>query len=107
LQASLAGWRAVENDLAWWGGRLDLLDARSGGEGARRERQIEALDTPSALFQWALGAAPARALLHDLPPWRLLAGLAGGSLDQTVEGLAVALQPGAGGLGLDARIDFD
>jgi hypothetical protein len=107
LQASLAGWRAVENDLAWWGGRLDLLDARSGGEGARRERQIEALDTPSAPFQWALGAAPARALLHDLPPWRLLAGLAGGSLDQTVEGLAVALQPGAGGLGLDARIDFD
>jgi len=107
LQASLAGWRAVENDLAWWGGRLELLEARNGGEGGRRTRQLEDLARPSAPFQWALAAVPARSLLHDLPPWRLLAGLAAGGFEEPVQGLALALEPEAGGLGLDARIDFD
>ncbi|MCS5692332.1 DUF3352 domain-containing protein [Cyanobium sp. FGCU-6] len=107
LQASLAGWRTVENGLAWWGGRLELLDARTGAEGGRRTRQLEELDRPSAPFQWALAPAPARALLHDLSPWRLLGVLAGGSFEDPVQGLALAIEPEGAGLRLDGRIDFD
>ncbi|MFN9871663.1 MAG: DUF3352 domain-containing protein [Cyanobacteriota bacterium] len=107
LQASLAGWRSVENGLAWWGGRLELLEARTGAEGGRRMRQLEVLERPSAPFQWALAPAPARSLLHGLPPWRLLGALAGGSFDDPVQGLALALEPEAAGLRFDARIDFD
>jgi hypothetical protein len=37
----------------------------------------------------------------------LLGALAGGSFDDPVQGLALALEPEAAGLRFDARIDFD
>jgi hypothetical protein len=107
LQAPLEGWRGEQDGQALWGRSLALLEAAGDGRGAqRRERQLEALDRPAAPLQWALATEPARSLLRDWLPWRRLASLAGGPLDAPVRGLAVAVEPGAEGLRLRARLEF-
>jgi hypothetical protein len=107
LQAPLEGWRGEQDGQALWGRSLALLEAAGDGRGAqRRERKLEALDRPAAPLQWALATEPARSLLRDWLPWRRLASLAGGPLDAPVRGLAVAVEPGAEGLRLRARLEF-
>jgi len=107
LQAPLEGWRGDQDGQALWGRSLTLLEAAGDGRGAqRRERQLEALDLPAAPLQWALAAEPARSLLHDWLPWRRLSTLAGGPLDGPLRGLALAVEPGADGLRLRARLEF-
>jgi hypothetical protein len=94
LQASLEGWRALRQGVAWWGGSLAALDARAGGATVdRRLRQLETLASPAAPLQWAMSGEPARRLLGGWTPWRLLAVLAGGDLDTSVRGLALAVDP--------------
>jgi hypothetical protein len=107
LEASLAGWRDGQGALAWWGGRLQLAEARPSAGSERRARQLETLASPTAPFQWALAPVPARELLHGLVPWRLLSSLAGASLEDPVNGVTVALEPQQGGLGVEARIGFE
>jgi hypothetical protein len=107
LQAPLEGWRGEQDGQALWGRSLALLEAAGDGRGAeRRERQLEALDRPAAPLQWALAAEPSRSLLRDWLPWRRLSTLAGGPLDGHLRGLALALEPGADGLRLRARLEF-
>ena len=107
LQAPLEGWRADQDGVALGGRSLALLEGSGEGRGAqRRERQIEALDRPSAPVQWALAADPARSLLRDWLPWRRLSTLAGGPLEGPLRGLALAVEPGGDGLRLRGRLDF-
>jgi|688.fasta_scaffold33046_3 hypothetical protein len=111
LRASLAGWRRAEAAQAWWGDSLALLEARpaAGGAAQRLQQRLERLDRPAAPLRWALERDPARALLQPWRPWRLLTALAGGGLDQPVQGLALAVE-GAGGadaaLRLQARLEL-
>ncbi len=110
LQAPLAGWRWEQDDQAWWGeslAQLASLDGRDARGGQSRQRQLEALAAPEAPLQWGLDGGRARALLSAWKPWQRLNALAGGSLADPVQGLALALQPQPGGLELKARLDFD
>ena len=107
LQAPLEGWRGDRDGLALWGRSLALLERDPDGRGARaRERQLEALERPAAPFQWALAAGPARQLLADWIPWRRLSALAGGSFEDSVQGLALALEPGVDALQLRGRLEL-
>jgi len=107
LQAPLEGWRGDQDGLALWGRSLALLEGTGAGRGAqRRERQLEALDLPTAPLQWALAATPARQLLQGWLPWRRLTTLAGGPLDGSLQGLALAVEPGGDGLRMRGWLDF-
>jgi hypothetical protein len=103
LRAAPAGWRTESGGLAWWGGAdLTLPGERGGG---RRRRQLAALGEEGAPFRWVMGRDPALALLRPWQPWRLLSALAGGGLEEGVEGIALALGPEAQGLHLSARLE--
>jgi hypothetical protein len=107
LQAPLEAWRSDLDGIALWGRSLALLEGSGGTRGAqRRERQLEGLEAGSAPIQWSLAAAPARDLLQQWLPWRRLATLAGGPLDDELRGLAVALEPAADGLRMRGWLDY-
>jgi len=92
LEASLAGWLQAQNDQNWWGQNLAQLHAPVGSRELLRLRQaLAALAMPSSPWQWGLDAAEARDQLRGWQPWRLLSALAGGGLDEAVQGLAVAV----------------
>jgi hypothetical protein len=111
LRAFLAGWRSAEGTEAWWGDSLALLEARpaTGGAAQRLLQRLEGLDRPAAPLRWALEPESARALLQPWRPWRLLTALAGGGLEEPVQGLALAVE-GAGGddaaLRLQVRLEL-
>jgi len=94
LQASVAGTRAVQNGVAWWAEGLGVLDAQLEGRQPPKERllQLQALGSPLAPLQAALAPEPARRLLALWQPWRLLTGLAGSPLANTIDGLAFSLE---------------
>jgi hypothetical protein len=104
LQATLAGWWTRDGQLAWWGRSLAQL--RQKPSGPERLRQLEALARPLAPLQWALDGPAARSLLGDWQPWRLLTALAGGGLENSISGLAVAAEPSSMGLALQARLEL-
>lgn len=108
LIASVAGWRLQDQGLAWWGDSIDRL--REFGRGrphSLRARQLQGLGAEQAPLQWALAASPARQLLRDWQPWRLLAMLGGGPLDGSVQGLALALEPQDGATRVHGQLQFD
>jgi hypothetical protein len=105
LQASVAGWRAEADGLAWWGRNLALLEARAGG-GQRLHQQLDDLAGGPAPLQWAMEQQPAQALLRPWRPWRLLSALAGGDLDAPVQGLALSAGPQGTDLRLRARLQL-
>jgi hypothetical protein len=72
----------------------------------RRERQLEALEVTDPILQWAMASAPARVLLQPWQPWRLLSTLAGGGLDDAVEGLSLAVEPEGPSLRLHGRLEL-
>jgi hypothetical protein len=98
LQASLAGARASQGQLAWWGQNLAVLQEQRESRQPPRLRlaQLAALDQPQASLQWAMAAGPAQALLQRWSTWQLLSGLAGRPLAPAVEGLSLSLEPGDG-----------
>jgi hypothetical protein len=104
LQATLAGWWSRDEQLAWWGRSLAQL--RQKPSSPERLRQLEALARPLAPLQWALDGPAARSLLGDWQPWRLLTALAGGGLEGSISGLAVAAEPSSMGLALQARLEL-
>ncbi|MFN6131823.1 MAG: DUF3352 domain-containing protein, partial [Synechococcaceae cyanobacterium] len=104
LQATLAGWWSRDGQLAWWGRSLAQL--RQEPSGPQRLRQLEALARPLAPLHWALDGPTARTLLSDWQPWRLLSALAGGGLEDSISGLAVAAEPSSMGLALKARLEL-
>ena len=107
LVASVAGWRLQDQGLAWWGGSIDRL--REFGPGrphSLRARQLQGLGAEQAPLQWALAAPPARHLLRDWQPWRLLAMLGGGPLEGSVQGLALALEPQDGAMRVHGQLEF-
>ncbi|MFZ9752859.1 MAG: DUF3352 domain-containing protein [Cyanobium sp.] len=107
LLAPVEGWQGEQDGLALWGRSLALLDRDPESRGARpRQRQLQQLDRPGAPIQWALDADQARGLLASWGPWRRLAGLAGGPIDGSVRGLALAVEPTAEELVLQARLDL-
>ncbi|NDG75178.1 MAG: DUF3352 domain-containing protein [Synechococcaceae bacterium WB8_1B_136] len=97
LQAQLAGARAVENDLAWWGQGLAVLNRQQEGRQQPRERlaQLQDLATPKAPFQWAMDGPTASALLSRWQPWRLLTSLSSTPLAAPVQGAALSLEADA------------
>jgi hypothetical protein len=109
LQARLAGARAADAGLAWWGQGLTVLDQQQEGrQGPQaRQRQLEQLDTPQAPVQWAMDAATARGLLERWQPWRLLTTLSSSPLSATVEGAALSLQGEAEANALRLRGQLD
>ena len=119
LEAGLAGVRLLQGPVAWWAEGLTALESQLAepNKGAGRERsdrlaQLEALDHPQAPIRLVLAAEPAQELLRHWQPWRLLGSLAGSSLRQSVQGLAVSLEPepaltaSEGALRLQARLDL-
>ena len=98
LQAELAGARASEGDLAWWGQGLAVLNEQHEGRQLPQERldQLEALATPGAPFQWAMDAGIAQNLMATWMPWRLLTTLSSTPLAPVVDGAALSLEPEAG-----------
>lgn len=119
LEAGLAGVRLLQGPVAWWAEGLTALESQLAepSKGAGRERsdrlaQLEALDHPQAPIRLVLAAEPAQELLRHWQPWRLLGSLAGGSLRQSVQGLALSLEPepaltaSEGALRLQARLDL-
>ena len=98
LQASLAGARASQGQLAWWGQNLAVLQEQRESRQTPRLRlaQLAALDQPQASLQWATAAGPAQALLQRWSTWQLLSGLAGRPLAPAVQGLSLSLEPGDG-----------
>ena len=108
LQAPLAAWRLVNGPLAWWGRNLAVLDQPAGGRGSQQlQAALLALDHAEAPLQWALIEAPTRELLRSWQPWQMLSALAGGGLDGSVRGLALALEPKGRTVHLQARLSFD
>ena len=111
LQASLAGARASQGQLAWWGQNLAVLQEQRESRQTPRLRlaQLAALDQPQASLQWAMAAGPAQALLQRWSTWQLLSGLAGRPLAPAVQGLSLSLEPGDGdgnSVHLSARVGF-
>jgi hypothetical protein len=108
LQARLAGARAAEAGLAWWGQGLAVLDQQQEGrQGPQaRQRQLEQLDTPQAPVQWAMDATTARDLLDHWQPWQLLTTLSSSPLSASVEGGALSLQGEADALRLRGQLDL-
>jgi hypothetical protein len=98
LQAELAGARASEADLAWWGQGLAVLNEQHEGRQPPQERldQLEALATPRAPFQWAMDAGIAQNLMAAWTPWRLLTTLSSTPLSPVVDGAALSLEAEAG-----------
>lgn len=104
LVAPLAGWGERRQDLAWWGQTLALLDAPAESRPLATLRQsLRDLGAPQAPLQWGLDAEGARALLRSWQPWRLLSALAGGGLDGSVRGLALALDSPSDAFALELR----
>ncbi|MCX5952713.1 MAG: DUF3352 domain-containing protein [Cyanobacteria bacterium] len=107
LVASVAGWRLQDQGLAWWGASIDQL--REFGRGrppSLRARQLQGLMAEQAPLQWALAARPARQLLRDWQPWRLLGMLGGGPLEGSVQGMALALEPQDGAMRVHGQLEF-
>lgn len=107
LQAELVGVRTVDADLAWWAHGLDRLQqqAESRRQPRARLKQLQAIDR-SAAARLAVDGPQARRMLQQWSGWRLLSGLAGAPLGDAVQGLSLALAPGADGLRLTARLDL-
>jgi len=107
LQAELVGVRAVDEDLAWWAHGLDRLQqqAESRRQPRARLKQLQAIERPAAA-RLAVDGPQARRMLQQWSSWRLLSGLAGAPLGDAVQGLSLALAPGADGLQLMARLDL-
>ena len=105
LQASLAGARASQGQLAWWGQNLAVLQEQRESRQTPRLRlaQLAALDQPQASLQWATAAGPAQALLQRWSTWQLLSGLAGRPLAPAVQGLSLSLEPGDGDSNSDSN----
>ena len=105
LQASLAGARASQGQLAWWGQNLAVLQEQRESRQTPRLRlaQLAALDQPQASLQWAMAAGPAQALLQRWSTWQLLSGLAGRPLAPAVQGLSLSLEPGDGDSNSDSN----
>ncbi|MCT0211958.1 MULTISPECIES: DUF3352 domain-containing protein [unclassified Synechococcus] len=95
LLARVAGTRLERNDVAWWGEGLAVLDEQL--EGGRPPRQLlsqlAALEAPGAALQVAVADQPGRRLLSRWQPWRLLMGLAGSPLRDSVQGFGCSLEP--------------
>jgi len=115
LQASLAGARSSQGELAWWGQTLAVLQEQRDARHPPRQRleQVAALDLPRAPLQWAMGGGRARSLLQRWSTWQLLSGLAGQPLAPAVQGLSLGLAAapdappgGGGGVHLKARLGF-
>jgi hypothetical protein len=109
LQASLAGARTSQGQLAWWGQNLAVLQEQRESRQTPRLRlaQLAALDQPQASLQWAMAAGPAQALLQRWSTWQLLSGLAGRPLAPAVQGLSLSLEPGdSNSVHLSARVGF-
>jgi hypothetical protein len=111
LQAQLAGARASEAGLAWWGQGLAILNQQHEGRRAPQERldQLDLLGSAQAPYQWAMDGATAQGLLKGWKPWRLLNTLSGSPLTPMVEGAALSLEQDKGeprSLRLHALLDL-
>ena len=120
LQAELAVALERHSGVNWWAETLEGLRRRGqGGELIQRQQQLQQLQSesqPPLAYQLALAADPSRVHLGRWRPWELVQGVAGRSLLQAVQGVAVAggadqdAEPGQDGrvssLRLRARLEL-
>ena len=94
LQAELAVALERHAGVNWWAETLDGLRRRSeSGDLIQRQQQLQQLQSesePPLSHQLALAADSSRRQLGRWRPWELVQGVAGRSLLQAVQGLAVA-----------------
>ena len=111
LQAQLAVALAKDGAQEWWGQSLDALQQRRDEKAIQpRLQQLKALaDGENALpQQLALAASLSRDQLQRWRPWTLVQTVAGRSLLQPVQGLAVAVGPApSSGLSSDNALGRD
>ena len=96
LEAQLGVALAEEPDQAWWGQTLAALQQRKQGKALQpRLRQLNNLNQEDRPLtqQLVLGASPGRVQLQHWRPWTLMQTLADGSLQPSVQGLAMAVGP--------------
>ncbi|MFL0733642.1 MAG: DUF3352 domain-containing protein [Prochlorococcus sp.] len=96
LEAQLGVALDQEPGLAWWGQTLTALQQRKQTKALQpRLSQLNELngDSYPLAQQLALGAIPGRGQLQHWRPWRYVQKLAGGSLQPSVQGLAMAVGP--------------
>ena len=95
LEATLAAARSVQDGWAWWSESLEALRRQQRGRGQPRAllARLEALALPEAALRWAGSGDPAQALLQRWAGWRRLSALAGQPLAETVQAVALAVQP--------------
>jgi hypothetical protein len=96
LEAKLGVALAQEPGQAWWGQTLAALQQRSQTKALQpRLGQLNELnrDGHPLAQQLALGAISGRGQLQHWRPWRYVQKLAGGSMQSSVQGLAIAIGP--------------
>ncbi|MEB3159467.1 MAG: DUF3352 domain-containing protein [Synechococcus sp.] len=96
LQAQLAVALAKDGSQEWWGESLDALQQRRDDKALQpRLQQLKALDDGEAPLpqQLALAAPLSRDQLQRWRPWTLVQTVAGRSLLDPVQGLAVGVGP--------------
>ena len=87
---------AKDGNQEWWGGSLDALQQRRDEKALQpRLQQLTALaDRETRLTQQLALAAPlSRAQLREWRPWAFVQTVAGRSLLEPVQGLALAVGP--------------
>jgi hypothetical protein len=95
LEATLAAARSEQDGWAWWSDSLEALGRQQRGRGQPRalRARFEALAMPEAALRWAGVGERAQALLQHWAGWRLLSALAGQPLAETVQAVALAVEP--------------
>jgi len=97
LEAQLGLAMAEDMGTAWWGQNLAALNQRQEIKALQPSldglRALTDASGDSLANQLVLSAAPARAQLQTWRPWTLIQALAGGSLQTSVQGLAIAVGP--------------
>ena len=97
LEAQLGLAMEENTDTAWWGQNLAVLKQRQESKALQpRLNGLNDLKDPSGSSlsnQVVLAAVPARNQLQAWRPWTLIQTLAGGSLETSLQGAAIAIGP--------------
>ena len=107
LQATVEGWRSLQDNQAWWGRSLaDLQQAGRSHPDRERVEQLERLGQENAALRWVVDGPEAQQVLAAWPLWRLVNALAGGGLNEPVQGLGLAVDNAGESLRLQARLEL-
>jgi hypothetical protein len=108
LAVALGAASTDQGGWTWWSDALEPLAQQHRGRAQATAllARFDALALPQAPLQWVLARQPAQELLQHWSGWRILAALAGQTVVEPVQGLALALQSEPDGLRWRVRIDY-